>query len=273
MTGVTNTATLTPFPEVTAFLPALLEGARITLGERLVAFYLSGSLALGDFMPHCSDIDFLAVTAGNLPGDVLQRLQERHRRLAASGSPWAHRVEGSYYPRKALRRYDASNATHPKMEAPEEYPAMKWHRTNTVIHRYIVREHGVVLFGLDPRPLIDPVRPAARSAGAAANLVGGDAYRPHQVGVQRLPDLRGAHDVPRTVHDGVGRGRVQAGGGAVGILAARNSGPVVRLNRTRARLERSIPGGRGGGDASPHRLYPAAQRITREIKRFGKPKQ
>jgi aminoglycoside adenylyltransferase-like protein len=28
-----------------------------------------------------------------------------------------------------------------------------------VIHRYIVREHGVVLFGPDPRTLIDPVSP------------------------------------------------------------------------------------------------------------------
>jgi hypothetical protein len=82
-----------------------------------------------------------------------------HRRLAASGSPWAHRVEGSYYPREALRRYDASNATHPKMEAPEAFPTMKRHRTNTVIHRYMVREHGVVLFGPDPRILIDPVTP------------------------------------------------------------------------------------------------------------------
>src|SRR5690242_5478350 len=141
MAGVTNTATLTPYPEVNAFLPALLEGARAALVERLVAFYLSGSLALGDFMPHRSDIDFLAVTAGDLPADVLQSLQERHRRLAASGSSWAHRVEGSYYPREALRRYDASNATHPNMEAPEAYPTMKRHWTDTVIHRYIVREH------------------------------------------------------------------------------------------------------------------------------------
>ena len=102
MTVVTNTAAPTPYPEVNAFLHDFLEGAHVALGKRIVAFYLSGSLALGDFMPHRSDIDFLAVTAGDLPGDVLQSLQEMHRRLAVGGSPWAHRSPSRLRPRRRM---------------------------------------------------------------------------------------------------------------------------------------------------------------------------
>ena len=55
-------------------LPGLVEG-----------FYVVGSTALGAFRPARSDIDFLAVTSGDLDGDQLSRLRAVHRRLHRLG--------------------------------------------------------------------------------------------------------------------------------------------------------------------------------------------
>src|SRR5687768_7159341 len=92
----------TPYSEVNALLHALLSDARKVLGERFVGMYLYGSLALGDFNPETSDIDFLVVTESEVTGEALRALQEMHARVAAGTSKWASELEGSYIPRDAL---------------------------------------------------------------------------------------------------------------------------------------------------------------------------
>jgi len=56
--------TATVYPEVNAVLQELLSGARALLGPRFVGMYLDGSLAIGDFDPGKSDLDFVVVTEG-----------------------------------------------------------------------------------------------------------------------------------------------------------------------------------------------------------------
>src|SRR5215467_6256645 len=58
--------------EVDAVLAELLAGVRGTLGLQLVGIYLDGSLAIGDFSEHSSDIDVLVVTE--------ETLSDGHRR-------------------------------------------------------------------------------------------------------------------------------------------------------------------------------------------------
>ena len=65
---------LTVPPEVNAMLDTLLAEARTVLGDQLVALYLYGSLASGDFNPHSSDIDFVVVTADALPDATIAAL-------------------------------------------------------------------------------------------------------------------------------------------------------------------------------------------------------
>ena len=57
----------TPYPTVNALLDDLLTQARTVLGSELIGFYLDGSLALGDFDPETSDVDFIAAVARQLP--------------------------------------------------------------------------------------------------------------------------------------------------------------------------------------------------------------
>ena len=146
----------TAYEDVNALLLDFLAKVRVVLGERLVGFYLYGSLSLGDFDRESSDVDFLIVTTGDLAGKALDELREMHASIASSGLAFANRLEGSYIPRAALRRYDPQNSRHPTIGADWEFH-VAGHGSNWVIERYIVREHGVIVWGPSPRTLIDPV--------------------------------------------------------------------------------------------------------------------
>lgn len=147
---------LTPYADVNAVLQLLWEQQRQVLGDRLVGLYLGGSLALGDFDPESSDIDFLAVTAAPLPEPLLPRLQAMHERIHASGLHWASHLEGSYIPRAAVRRYDPSASVHPSIGVDWPF-GIHPHDRSWVIWRWIIREKGVTVGGPPPASLIDPV--------------------------------------------------------------------------------------------------------------------
>jgi len=134
----------------------MLTQVKAVLGKRLIGFYLYGSLSLGDFDPLSSDIDILVVTSETLPPEVLARLQHMHTALACSGHTYAHRLEGSYIPREALRRYDPGHAQHPTIGTDWPF-RVDQHDSNRVIEYFIEREQGVVAWGPPPRTLIDPI--------------------------------------------------------------------------------------------------------------------
>ncbi|MCA1668851.1 MAG: DUF4111 domain-containing protein [Thermomicrobia bacterium] len=122
--------------------------------------YLSGSLALGDFAAHRSDIDFVVVTDTDLSGGRFAALRAMHARFNMSDSSWATEVEVAYLPQDALRRYDPAQARHPHIErGAGETLEMDQLGSDWIIQRYILREHGVIVAGPEPRTLIDPVRP------------------------------------------------------------------------------------------------------------------
>jgi hypothetical protein len=148
----------TPYPEINAVLAALRAGVQGVLGGRCVGVYVHGSLAGGDFDPASSDIDFLVVTAGALPPTTPAELQAMHARLAADGGPWARRMEGSYIPRAALRRYDPTDCHHPALRFDGSFDIDE-HGPEWVIQRHVLREAGLALAGPPPRTLIDPVVP------------------------------------------------------------------------------------------------------------------
>ena len=153
-------ADLTPYPTVNALLDDLLTQARIVLGGELIGFYLDGSLALGDFDPATSDVDFIAAVAHPLSPDAFEALAAMHRQLRDGGRPLATELEGSYIPLPALRRHDPTNATFANLErGPDEVLKYKVHHSDWVIHRHTVREHGRALFGPPPATLIDPISP------------------------------------------------------------------------------------------------------------------
>lgn len=128
------------------------------LGERFIGLYLCGSLVSGDFNPQTSDIDFVVVTADELPGDVVSALKAMHTRLAASGLKGAARLEGDYIPLLALRRYDPRRASYPHLGVDGHFD-VEHHGSDSVIQRHTLREQGVGIAGSSLQTLIDPVEP------------------------------------------------------------------------------------------------------------------
>ena len=148
----------TGYAEVDAVLAELLDGVREILGSRFVGLYLDGSLAIGCFAPDRSDIDFLVVTDNDLPDEMVARLAAMHARLFTS-SPWGAELEGSYIPRRALRRFDRADRQHPYIDRGSSRLAVELHDVDWVVHRHVLREHGVAVVGPELRTLIDPVSP------------------------------------------------------------------------------------------------------------------
>jgi hypothetical protein len=165
----------TPWPEVTRTVERLRDGAGEALGDQLVGLYLHGSLALGDFSPLSSDIDFHAATGGALDGPALERLAAMHAAFKSEGG-WPARLEGVYFPVAALRRHDPSAAPAPTVGVDWDLrpgrPGPTW-----VLDRWVTREHGVVVTGPDPRDLIDPIGPADLRSAVLGSLLGDWASR------------------------------------------------------------------------------------------------
>jgi predicted nucleotidyltransferase len=159
----------TPYSDVNAALERFLSNLHEVLREQLVGVYLHGSLASGDFNPKTSDIDFLVATTSTLPAGTFSALKAMHARLAASELEFASRLEGAYMPLAALRRYHPDAAPQPWLGVDghfaEERTGSDW-----IIQRWILREQGVVLYGPDPRTLIDPISPEDLRGAVRASL-------------------------------------------------------------------------------------------------------
>jgi hypothetical protein len=129
------------------------------LGEHFIGMYLDGSLASGGF-DQDSDVDFVVVTDVDISGEFFPALQAMHDRIARLDTWCAIQLEGSYIPLVALRRHDPAHALYPNIERGEgERLKMAQHGEAWIIHRYILREHGIPLAGPAPQTLIDPVLP------------------------------------------------------------------------------------------------------------------
>ncbi|GAA1681634.1 hypothetical protein GCM10009765_33490 [Fodinicola feengrottensis] len=121
---------------VDALAPGLVEG-----------FYLEGSAALGDFQPHSSDIDFVAVTADRPDTTALGTLAEVHAKLRNRRRPF---LDGVYVTWEDLPRGGADDRRRPRSHGgrftPDGSPPnpVTWH----TLARY-----GVPLRGPQPADL------------------------------------------------------------------------------------------------------------------------
>lgn len=145
-----------PFtPEVKAILNDLESGLRSVLGDDLVGLYLRGSLALGDFDPQTSDVDFFAVTRAPVSEAQLAALAELHARLAASPNRFGGQLEGAYVDLARARRFTPGQ----RFATVARGEALSWaeHGSNWLLERWALREHGLTLLGPAPATLFDPV--------------------------------------------------------------------------------------------------------------------
>jgi predicted nucleotidyltransferase len=147
----------TNYPEINKILALLLSSATRVLGSQLIGMYLYGSLSSGDFDLKTSDIDFLIVTSSTLSDKTIAELESMHHQIWNSGLLWAAKLEGSYIPKRDIRRHNPRSA--PCLTVNEGKLYLDQRGSDWIIQRHVIREQGIVLAGPPPETLIDPVSP------------------------------------------------------------------------------------------------------------------
>ena len=145
----------TPYPELNRVLAELVSSIQHLLGDRFVGAWLQGSFAIGDFDRH-SDVDFAVALSGELSEADVALLQPMHERIYRLDCPWAQHLEGSYFPVEPLRNGDHCGKPLWYLDHGSRSLIQSSH-CNTLVVRWTLREHGVVLAGPSGASLIDPI--------------------------------------------------------------------------------------------------------------------
>lgn len=160
----------TPFADVNLALDYFRAHLQTVLDADFLGMYLVGSLALGDFNPHTSDIDFVVVAATPIAPDRFTALRRIHAQFAASNSVWAENIEAIYVPTSALGHNAANALPYPQIEkgmplllAPLE--------TGWVFQCLTIRNQSVTIAGPDPRTLVKAID--TQELHAAAEMLAG----------------------------------------------------------------------------------------------------
>jgi hypothetical protein len=159
----------TPYEDVNTVLLDLMARIQMILGSKFVGLYLYGSLALGDFDPQTSDIDFIVVTESEPSAELIPALREMHGKFDRSGSPWAGKVEAAYVPLDALKHAASATTPYPQIEKGTELFLAPL-EIGWAFQRYTLREQGVVVSGPRPVTFTDPVDLVEMQRAAAAIL-------------------------------------------------------------------------------------------------------
>lgn len=170
----------TPFDELNQVLRYWLDGVKASLGDNLVGAYLQGSFALGDFTAK-SDADFIVVTERDLSSQEFSDLSRLHKEIhTLPFLTWRNALEGSYVPQAIVKRLTFTPRNPPGEprdanwrdpglagQSARAYPfwyldhgsdvLVRSEHDNNQVVRWILRDHGVVLYGPEPKSLIDPV--------------------------------------------------------------------------------------------------------------------
>ena len=156
----------TPYPAVNSVLQVLLPDIQAVLGDQFIGMYLYGSLVYGGF-DQDSDVDFVVATRSELPEILFSGLQSMHIRIAQLDSWCATQLEGSYIPLQALREYDPMLVLHlhidrgpdehfQRMQIEDPILSRAWWG-GWVLLRAALFEKGIILAGLAPQTLVEPV--------------------------------------------------------------------------------------------------------------------
>lgn len=147
--------TPTPYPELNNVLRVLVDSIQEILNTNFIGAYLQGSFALGDFDRH-SDVDYIIVIEEELSCGQVDALQVMHERVYSLESSWAQHLEGSYFPKDILRHHDQRGKKLWYLDNGAKALIQSDH-CNTLVVRWTVREHGLILAGPPPKTLIDPI--------------------------------------------------------------------------------------------------------------------
>jgi predicted nucleotidyltransferase len=145
----------TLYEDVNSIVLLLLAKSRDILKNNLLAMYLHGSIAAGDFNHDKSDIDFIIVIEEQISDKIIPKLRQMHNDLLSLDSVWGKRLEGSFVCRDLLKHIEPPIEPRPNINGanfsivPYGY---EW-----VLEKYVLREKSIVVTGPPPETLIAPI--------------------------------------------------------------------------------------------------------------------
>ena len=173
----------TQYEDVNSIVLLLLHKSQEILGENLLALYLHGSLATGDFnQEKGSDIDFLVVLDKEVSDETIQKLREMLGELAQHDPKLLKKLEGSYVPKDWLKNNEQPEKVRPYINGGglNLYPyGYEW-----ILEKFLIKEKGIVVFGPPPSQFIEPIS-ADDVRRANAKILIGD-WQPFLVESSRL---------------------------------------------------------------------------------------
>lgn len=119
------------------------------LPDFLTGIYLHGSLALGAFNPHFSDIDFVSDVSRRCTASDISALRAIHEVLAQRYPRWP--LEGSYLQWDDLGQSEATILPHPHIHDGMVHPS-GYHDINAVTW-WLLKHHGIAILGPAPDQL------------------------------------------------------------------------------------------------------------------------
>ena len=146
------------YKEVNDLIHSLLKEVKCVLGEQFIGMYIHGSLAVGDFNPKNSDVDFLVVTKEMVTEDIFCSLKKIHEKIVAEGNKFAKKLEGSYVSKEFLISKEPPKEPRPYVNEGEfslENYGYEW-----ILEKYTNREYGIVIEGPNPKDIISPISAA-----------------------------------------------------------------------------------------------------------------
>ena len=159
--------TWTPYADLDALLDELVDTWQEILGENLAGAYIQGSFALGAGDPH-SDCDWIVALHDHPTAPQETALRVLHDEIPTRDGHWPHDIEGSYAPIAELASVHSLGRRWLYNDHGQR--TLEWDdHCNRAYTRWILREHGIVLTGPEPRSFMAPVpEPLLRDEAATA---------------------------------------------------------------------------------------------------------
>lgn len=146
----------TEYSEINDFLDTTLKRVQEILSENFVGMYIFGSLVWGDYDEGISDVDLLVIIKNTLDDNEFKQLEHMHHELIKQYKNLDNRIEIAYAHTSSLKTFKTQTS-----EIAVISPGEPFHRKEAgidwLINWYNVLEQSKVLYGPNPRELIEPI--------------------------------------------------------------------------------------------------------------------
>jgi len=119
------------------------------LPDLIKAFYIEGSIALGGFNEHFSDVDFMAILDRHPSSTDIKKLRNIHKIIEQNYPRW--RMSGSYLPSDNFKPYKMD--VKPNIYFHDGLLKLDGHFELNSVEGWILKNHGIMLLGDEPQDL------------------------------------------------------------------------------------------------------------------------